>query len=87
MLEQMRKEIDRMDVEILHILAARFKIADEIGRLKIQSGQELVQPDRWKLALEERFKQAKSLSLDYEFVSELFTLVHNESIRRQSKNL
>lgn len=83
MLNKKRKEVDCLDFELLQILAARFKLTDEIGALKKATEQDALQPERFKNILETRIKYSSELNISKDFIIELFTLIHNESIKRQ----
>lgn len=82
-LEQMRSEIDRLDVELMEILARRMEVIDEIGNYKLTNRITILQIDRWREILTDRLARAESLGLDRQFVARLLEIVHNESIRRQ----
>jgi len=45
-IETLRKQIDAIDREIIERLNARVKLAGEIGRIKVESGQEIYVPSR-----------------------------------------
>ncbi|HWI64880.1 MAG TPA: chorismate mutase [Symbiobacteriaceae bacterium] len=51
-MEDCRSEIDRIDDEILTLLARRMQASGQIGRLKRQGGLPTVQPDRERLIYE-----------------------------------
>ncbi len=51
-LEDMRKQIDALDVELVRLLNERIKAAIEIGRLKQETGQEIYVPAREKVVLD-----------------------------------
>jgi len=45
-MEELRKEISRIDVEIIELIAERKEIAEEIGEIKKESGLEIKDKDR-----------------------------------------
>lgn len=83
LLNKKRQEVDNLDYELLKILSERFKITDEIGVLKKTSDQNTLQPERFKNILETRIKFSSDLNINKDFIIQLFTLIHNESIKRQ----
>lgn len=56
--EGCRREIDRIDDEILALLSRRMQTARQIGALKQQSGMTTVQPDRERVVLERLVAEA-----------------------------
>ena len=48
MLEELRREIDRIDERLLDAVIERLKVAREIGRVKAQQGLPLTDEDREK---------------------------------------
>ena len=83
LLNKKRQEVDNLDYELLKILSERFKITDEIGVLKKTSDQKTLQPERFKNILETRIQFSSDLNINKDFIIQLFTLIHNESIKRQ----
>jgi chorismate mutase len=82
-----RDQVDAEDHRILAALARRMTSAQEIGRLKKRAKMEAFQPGRWEQVLRDRLQVAKRLGLDEEFARRLFHVLHEESIRLQSKIL
>jgi chorismate mutase len=83
-LEELRTEIDKLDGELLQILANRLKIIDEIGEFKKDNGITILQMKRWAGIVKDRLSQGTHLGLKKEFLQELMALIHKESIQRQS---
>lgn len=84
-LERLRLEIDKLDQELLEILARRMNIIDEIGLYKKNRGITILQLKRWRQMLAERIDSGTRLGLDEEFLTQILQLVHEESIRRQQQ--
>ena len=82
--EELRTEIDKLDGELLQILANRLKIIDEIGQFKKENHITILQMKRWVGILEDRMAQGTHLGLKKEFLQDLLALIHEESIQRQS---
>ena len=83
-LEELRSEIDKIDAELLHILARRMDVVDEIGRYKKENNITILQLKRWRNILRDRLRTGSNLSLNHDFIKNLLETVHNESIRRQT---
>ncbi|MGC8864340.1 MAG: chorismate mutase [Bacteroidales bacterium] len=84
-LERLRLEIDKLDQELLEILARRMNIIDEIGIYKKNHSITILQLKRWRQMLAERMESGTHLGLDASFLTEVLQLVHEESIRRQQQ--
>lgn len=83
-LEELRTEIDKLDGELLQILANRLRIIDEIGEFKKENDITILQMKRWAGIIEDRLAQGTHLGLNKEFLQRLLTLIHKESIQKQS---
>jgi len=82
-LEQLRREIDKMDAELLDILNKRMKIVDEIGQYKKENNITILQIRRWSDIIFDRLNLGSRIGLNREFLLQMLQLVHEESIRRQ----
>lgn len=82
-IQLLRSEIDKIDSNLLNELAKRMQVSQQIGELKRASNMTVVQMNRWKQILEDHIARGNSLGLSPEFVSELFELIHQESIKQQ----
>ena len=83
-LEELRDQIDHVDREIFEAIAARMRIVDKIGYYKKENNVTVFQVNRWKEISENRRNWAKALNLSHDFMDELFKLIHDASIKRQS---
>ncbi len=84
-LEELRTEIDKLDGEMLEILAKRMEIINEIGDYKIENDITILQMKRWAGIIEDRLSIGTNLGLDKEFLLNLLKLIHTESIKKQEK--
>lgn len=84
-LEELRSEIDKIDVELLHIMSRRMDVVDEIGRYKKENNITILQLKRWSNILRDRLKTGMNLGLNKAFIQNLLEIVHTESIRRQTE--
>lgn len=83
-LERIRAGIDVVDENILDMLAARMELVDEIGTLKHEHNMTVLQQARWEEIIRKMSEGAVLRGLDEEFVRELFKLIHQAAIERQS---
>jgi len=84
-LEGLRTEIDKLDGEMLEILAKRMDIINEIGDYKIEKNITILQIKRWAGIIEDRLAIGTNLGLDKEFLLKLLKLIHTESIKKQEE--
>lgn len=84
-LEMLRREIDKMDAELLDILSKRMKIVDEIGQYKMENSITILQIRRWSDIIFDRLNLGSRIGLSREFLLQLLQLIHEESIRRQEE--
>ena len=82
-LQNLRKEIDDIDDEILNLLAKRMMVSEKIGDFKKQNKVTVLQMDRWKQVLEHHINKGVGLGLNDESVKEIFEIIHKDSIDRQ----
>jgi chorismate mutase len=76
-IEELRKEINRLNAEIVEKLAERVKVAQEIGRLKIVFGRPIVDRDREKRV----YEQVRELACLYHLCPKGVEQVFREIIR------
>jgi chorismate mutase len=86
-LEDLRDKIDRVDREILEALAARMGLVEKIGEYKKDNNVTAFQADRWIKVFQTRPQWGEQLHLHKPFVEMLLKLIHDESIRIQTKIL
>ncbi len=84
-LSEMRARIDALDNELLEILAKRMEVSREIGEYKLSHGIPVIQSHRFGNLLASRIETAASMGMGDEFVRNLFSVIHAESVRKQIK--
>jgi len=84
-LDKLRSEIDRLDDEVLVLLAERMKLAETIGTFKLDKNISILQPKRWNDIIERSRSYGKNLGLSEEFILAMIQAIHPESINHQSK--
>ncbi|MFH1160999.1 MAG: chorismate mutase [bacterium] len=82
-LEGLRSEIDKIDQQLLDIMAHRMTLAEEIGKYKKANKITILQLKRWNQIFRERLETGQELGLSREFILKLLEAVHEESIQRQ----
>ncbi len=84
-LELLRSEIDKIDAELLEILARRLDIVSEIGKYKKENNITILQIKRWRNIIKERLADGTGRGMDETFLRHILELVHSESIRIQNE--
>ncbi len=83
-LEELRSRIDKIDDNLVDLLAVRMDIAKRIGLYKKQNNVTILQLERWNEILRRVLKNGEALDLSTRFVQALFSVIHDESIRKQT---
>jgi chorismate mutase len=82
-LEELRSEIDKLDEELIDILARRMKVVEEIGKYKKENNITILQLKRWSHIIRDRVHGGENLGLSRGFIHKLLEAIHEESIQRQ----
>lgn len=84
---QLRSELEKIDKELLCLLARRMELSRQLAPLKKHAGLQTEQPEIWQLQLDRRITEAVEHKLNKDFVTEIFTHIHTESVRTQLNEL
>lgn len=84
-LEKLRECIDRIDADIMDLLAERIGYSKEIGELKKEKNLTILQIRRWKKIMKTQISSGELLGVDEAFVRAVYELIHQESIRIQGE--
>lgn len=79
----LRREIDRIDNELLEVLSRRMGVCREIGRYKKEHSMPVVQAKRYGDIMNDRVNQAVNMHMGAEFMRTVLSAVHEESVRQQ----
>jgi len=82
-LEELRSEIDKLDEELIDILARRMKVVEDIGTYKKTNKITILQLKRWNQLINERIEAGEKMGLSREFILKLMEALHEEGIQRQ----
>lgn len=82
-LESLRKEIDRLDDELLEILAKRMAVCREIGEYKLENHMPVVQIDRHSEMMRSRLNSASKMGISDKSIRKILSAIHEESVRQQ----
>lgn len=78
-LKSMRKLVDRIDNELVNLIAARQHLAEAIGKVKKQNNLSIASPEREKIIIERIASIACKKKLDEKFVRKIFQLIIKQS--------
>lgn len=84
-MDELRARIDNIDRELLEVLAARMAIVEKMGEYKRDNSVTIFQIDRWKQVHASRAEMARKLGLYSDLVEDMYRLIHEASIRRQTE--
>lgn len=84
-LDCFRKQIDRIDDDLLELLAERMGVVTEIGAIKKEQSITILQSGRWQQILGKLEKRGEEMGLSQMFLREIFKSIHQESINHQEK--
>ena len=79
-LEELRKEIDVIDEELLQVLAKRMHIVREIGKLKKEHNITPLDEDRWQEVLHQIIETAKKHNLPETSIKKIYELIHDTAL-------
>jgi chorismate mutase len=80
-LTQYRRSIDNLDAALIHILAERFKVTQQVGHLKATMGLPPADPSREREQIQRLRTLAADSHLDPDFAEKLLNFIINEVIR------
>ncbi|MGI8893266.1 MAG: chorismate mutase [Bacteroidia bacterium] len=84
LLEELRDQIDNIDMDLLDVLSKRMEIARLIGKYKKENFITILQPERWAEIVRTRTYNGQIKDLTAEFVHKIFEFIHQESIHHQT---
>jgi chorismate mutase len=84
-LEELRSAIDLHDDQLLAIIKNRMAVVHKIAAYKKQNNMTILQPSRWDEILNKKINTADKGSLSDKMIKRIFTAIHQESIRQQTK--
>ncbi len=82
-LQNLRRQIDDLDDELISILGERMKLARKIGQYKGENNISIYQPERWNEILTSCMKKGQLKQLSDQFIANMLKTIHQESIDQQ----
>lgn len=85
-LEELRAKIDRLDEELMEVLSHRMEVVEQIGKEKMKNNITALQVSRFDQMMEKIVNVlAPKTKLRSEFAREIFQVIHDESVRKQTE--
>ena len=78
-LENLRKEIDKIDSEIIQLLAKRFEIVKQIGVFKKENKLDVIDNRRFQKVLEKVANIAEKQGISRDFTNDIYKIIHEYS--------
>ena len=79
----LRQQIDRINDELLELLARRMRVSCEIGQYKKEHHMPVIQQTRYKELMEQLVKNGEDLGMSGDFIRTVLAAIHEESVRQQ----
>ena len=79
----LRQQIDRIDRELLEVLAKRMQVSRDIGRYKKKHRMSVVQAGRYNDVIRTRLNHGVEMGMGAEFLKTVLLAIHDESVRQQ----
>ncbi|MDO5759978.1 MAG: bifunctional 3-deoxy-7-phosphoheptulonate synthase/chorismate mutase type II [Bacteroidota bacterium] len=80
-----RQEINDIDQKLCALLGERMQMSKKIAKIKLENNMSVFQLSRWQEVLNNMIQQGKDYELSEDFIKEIYTLIHQESIRVQTR--
>lgn len=81
----LRLSIDNIDAALVHLLAERFKVTQQVGRLKAAGGMPPSDPERERIQIARLRALAETAQLDPAFAEKWFNFVVAEVIHHHER--
>lgn len=82
-IDDIRKNIDTVDKQLIKLLAVRGSYVAQIAELKKRHGMEALQPERYQAMTADRRAFANKLDVPAELIDDIFTVIHSHSVAAQ----
>ena len=85
MIGKLRKEIDRIDENIIELLSKRKGVVKKIADIKRQENKSIVDKEREQEIIHRLKKLSKEKGLDENFIESIYKIIINNSRNEQEK--
>jgi chorismate mutase len=84
-LEDLRKEIDRIDDQLVKLIADRMSVVREVGEYKKSRGIKPLDESRWQKVLERNRELATQLSVSEDLIVDIYNRMHESALKLESE--
>ena len=84
-MDELRHQIDKLDVKIIELLANRSEFIDRATEIKISNGMPARIPERIETVVSNARHAAEDLDLDADLVEKIWRILINWSIQREAE--
>ena len=84
-LEELRLEIDKVDEEIIRLLANRFELTKSVGMIKSETGVNSLSPERERAQFKQFQELSDELNLSYPMVEKVFQAIRDQVLENHEK--
>lgn len=84
-LENYRSQIDRIDKDLIKLLAKRYQIVKKIGQLKKRLSLPPLDKKRWQEVLLSRISWGRKLGLSETLIKKIYQLIHHYALIIEKK--
>jgi monofunctional chorismate mutase len=84
-MEKIRRQIDVIDDQIIHLLQKRFRLSRKIGVLKNKSGTSIIDRRREQQIFDRLFKRVKDSVLDLQLIQGIWKHIIRKSYQIQGQ--
>jgi len=84
-LEEIRKEIDKTDKELLDLLGKRTSLISKVAEYKIKKNIPVEDSERRKQIISSKRKKAEELNINPDLIEKIYTLLIDEACKIQEK--
>lgn len=79
----LRQQIDRINDELLELLARRMRVTCEIGQYKKEHHMPVIQQNRYNDLMDQLVRNGEQMGMSEEFIRTILAAIHEESVRQQ----
>lgn len=87
LLDERRRAIDSIDMKIISLLKKRFEAVEDIGRIKLENGISINQPERIDKIIQTRRRAAEDSGLSPDLIERIYRELIDESMKIEEELL
>jgi chorismate mutase len=84
-LQKLRKDIDKIDDNIVNLLSKRMSVVEKVGKLKKEHNMEALDTKRWDEVLATKLEKAKSLGVSEGLIKKIYNVIHDHALKLEKK--